>query len=204
MATETTELVGDAADWPAEDGSADCTDSDQDRAPEPADEPRARRRVPPKRLAGIVLAVAIVALGGLVGWLGTQFKHSQQTTDQRAEFLQSARQGAVNLTTIDWQHVDGDVKRILDSATGTFYADFSKRAQPFVDVVKQVQSKTTGTVTMAGLESMSGDQAQALIAVTVQTTNAGAPQPTSKAWRMRINVQKIGNDVKVDNVEFVP
>ncbi|BBZ58150.1 YfgM family protein [Mycolicibacterium phocaicum] len=204
MATSTTELVGDTADWPTEDGVAEQPDSNEDGAPEPSEEPRARRRVPPKRLAAIALAVVILALGGLVGWFGTQFKHAQQTADRRAEFLQSARQGAVNLTTIDWQHVDSDVKRILDSATGTFYADFSKRAQPFVDVVKQVQSKTTGTVTMAGLESMSGDQAQALIAVTVQTTNAGAPQPTSKAWRMRIDVQKVGNDVKVDNVEFVP
>ena len=50
-------------------------------------------------------------------------------------FVQVARQGALNLTTIDCQSADADVQRILDSATGTFYDDFSKRSQPFIDVV---------------------------------------------------------------------
>lgn len=163
-----------------------------------------RGRTSPRCLAAIATTVVIVALGGVVGWLAMQQHHSQQASGQRAEYLQAARQGAVNLTTIDWQHVDGDVKRIVDSATGTFYDDFSKRAQPFIDVVKQVQSKTTGTVTMAGLESVSGDHAQALVAITVETTNTAAPQPVSKAWRMRIDMQRVGNDVKVANVEFVP
>ena len=38
----------------------------------------------------------------------------------------------------------------------TFYDDFHKRAQPFVDVVKQAQSKSVGTVTEAGVESEDG------------------------------------------------
>lgn len=189
---------------PSEPDGADAQDADAQDADVLNDDVAGRRRWPPKRVAAIAGAAMIVALGAVAGWLGLQLQHAQQTTDQRAEYLQAARQGAVNLTTIDWQQVDGDVKRIVDNATGTFYDDFSKRSQPFIDVVKQVKSKTTGTVTMAGLESMSGDQAQALVAVTVETTNTGAPQPTTKAWRMRIDVQKVGNDVKVANVEFVP
>jgi Mce-associated membrane protein len=43
-----------------------------------------------------------------------------------------------------------------------------------------------------------------LVAVNVQTTTSGAPQQTPRAWRMRISVQKVGDDVKVSNVEFVP
>jgi Mce-associated membrane protein len=183
------------------DAEADDVDADGDV---PNEDPPSRRPRSPKTLAAIAGAIMIVAVGAVAGWLGLQLQHTQQAADQRAAYLQAARQGAINLTTIDWQQADGDVKRIVDNATGTFYDDFSKRAQPFVDVVKQVQSKTTGTVTMAGLESMSGDQAQALVAVTVNTTNAGAPEPTSKAWRMRIDVQKVGDDVKVANVEFVP
>jgi Mce-associated membrane protein len=59
-------------------------------------------------------------------------------------------------------------------------------------------------VTEAGLESQSGEGAQVLVAVTVKTSNAGAAQQEPRAWRMRLSVQKVGDEAKVSNVEFVP
>lgn len=96
------------------------------------------------------------------------------------------------------------MQRILDSATGSFYDEFQQRAEPFVEVVKQAQSKSVGTIAEAGIESASENEAQVLVAVTVQTTNAGAPEQQPRAWRMRISVQDIDGDAKVSNVEFVP
>lgn len=168
-----------------------------------ADEP-AKPRMSHVRLATIVGVVVVLALGGLVGWLGFRAYHSHQIDAQRKVFLQVGRQGALNLTTIDYQHVDQDVQRILDSATGTFYDDFQQRSQPFTEVVKQVKSKSVGTVTEAGLESESADEAQVLVAVTVNTAVEGQPEQQPRAWRMRILVQKVGDDTKVSNVEFVP
>jgi len=110
----------------------------------------------------------------------------------------------VNLTTIDYTHADADIARILDSSTGQFREDFSKRAPAFVDVVKQAKSKTQGTITDAGLESVSGDSARVLVAVAVNTSNAGTVEPSVRHWRMRIDVQKVGDTLKVSNVGFVP
>lgn len=152
-------------------------------------------------IAGLVL---VLALGGLTGWLGFRAYQSKQVDEQRKVFLQVGRQGALNLTTIDFEHADADVQRILDSATGTFYDDFQKRAGPFVEVVKQAKSKSVGTVTEAGLESDTGTEAEVLVAVAVKTSNAGAAEQQPRLWRMRITVQKMGDDVKVSNVEFVP
>ena len=146
------------------------------------------------RLATIAGLVLVVALAGLTGWLGFRTYQSHQADEQRKLFLQVGRQGALNLTTIDWQQADADVQRILDSATGTFYDDFQKRAQPFVEVVKQAQSKSVGTIAEAGLESESDNDAQVLVAVTVKTSNAGAPEQAPRAWRMRISVQKVGDE----------
>jgi Mce-associated membrane protein len=146
----------------------------------------------------------VVVLAGLVGWLGFRVYQSHQAQAQRSQFLQVARQGALNLTTIDWQHAEADVHRILDGATGEFYDDFAKRSQPFIEVLKQAQAKTVGTITEAGLESETTDSAQALVAVSVQTSNAGEPEQVPRAWRMRINVQKVGDQVKVSDVGFVP
>jgi Mce-associated membrane protein len=157
----------------------------------------------PVRLAVILVLVTVVALGALAGWFGFQEHKARQVQQQRDLLIRVARQGALNLTTIDWQHADTDVKRILDSATGTFY-DFSHRSQPFMDVVKKAQSTSVGTVTEAGLESQSGDEAQVLVAISVKTSNLGAAEQDPRHWRMRITVQRVGNEAKVSNVAFVP
>ena len=205
-AAEPVEPVADSVD--AEESGAEFLDEaedDGDGDPEPDLEPDAATpRMSHVRLASIVGLVVVLALGGLVGWLGFRAYQSHQLDTQRKVFLQVGRQGALNLTTIDFQHVDDDVKRILDSATGTFFDDFQQRAQPFTEVVKQVKSKSVGTVTEAGLESESENEAQVLVAVAVNTTVEGQPNQQPRAWRMRILVQKVGEDTKVSNVEFVP
>jgi Mce-associated membrane protein len=192
-AADTAELVDDVDDA---DGVDDVEDIDETEPAAP--------RPHGLRLALALGLLIVTALGGLVGWLGFRADQSHQREQQRAVFLAAARQGALNLTTISYAEVDADIKRILDSATGTFHDDFEKRSQPFVEVVKKAQSKSEGTVTEAGLESMQGDNARALVAVTVTTTNAGAAQQEPRSWRMRIDVQKVGDMAKVSNVEFVP
>ena len=156
------------------------------------------------RLALGVGLLAVVALGSLVGWSGwnTYQRHSDE--QQRQAYLQGARQGALNLTTIDSQNADTDIQRILDGSTGAFHDDFQKRSRPFIAAVKQAESKTQGTIAEAVLESVAHDQAQVLLAVEVRTSVAGVEEPQPRAWRMRINVQDVGSQVKVSNVAFVP
>jgi Mce-associated membrane protein len=156
------------------------------------------------RLAIYAGLIAMLALGALGGWLGYQAYQTHRAQQQRDLMLQAGRQAALNLTSIDYAEADTDVQRIVDSATGTFRDDFQKRAHAFVDVITHAQSQSQGTITEAGLESDDNNQAQALVAVSVKTTVAGTPQPQPRAWRMRINLQRVGNDIKVSNVVFVP
>jgi Mce-associated membrane protein len=168
--------------------------------------PRLARVRLPRKPISVALCVGLamlLAVGALVGWLGYRVQQSLQQDQERALFIQVGRQGAVNLTTIDFNQADADVKRILDSATGSFYDDFSQRSGPFIDVVKQTQSKTEGAVTEAGLEAMNGDTGEVLVAISVKTTNAGTPEPQMRSWRMRLAVHKDDRGVKVSNVEFV-
>ncbi|KUI02284.1 hypothetical protein [Mycobacterium sp. IS-3022] len=189
---------------PAED-VGDVEDYDVEAADDTATPASTKPRMSHVRLATIAGLVLVLALGGLTGWLGYRAYESRQAEDLRNLFLQVGRQGALNLTTINHEHVEADVQRVLDSSTGTFYDDFQQRAAPFVEVVKQAKSKSEGTISEAGLETYSDDEAQVLVAVTVNTTNAGAPEQQPRAWRMRISVQKTGDDeAKVSNVEFVP
>ncbi|MGB8407021.1 MAG: Mce protein [Mycobacterium sp.] len=158
---------------------------------------------PRDRVVLIIGVVAVVVLGALAGWVGYRGYHEHQTQPPRELFLEAGRRGAQSLTTIDYNQVDADVKRVLDTATGTFYDDFNRRAASFADVVKQLKSKSTGTITEAAVESTSGDTAKVLVAVTVDTEVADGPPQPVRAFRMRLTVQKVGADAKVSNVEFV-
>ena len=209
-----TKATDDAVDESADeavDESVDATDdADEKAADDAADDAEDGAAVPPKprmphvRLALIAGLVVVVALAGLTGWMGYRAYDSYQGEKQRQLFLQVGRQGALNLTTIDWEHAEADVQRVLDSATGQFYDDFQNRSAPFIEVVKQAQSKSVGSISEAGLESASSAEAQVLVAVTVNTSNVGAPQQEPRAWRMRLTVTKVGDEAKVSNVEFVP
>lgn len=207
------EQLGTVSDATAEasDEASDATDpsvadqSDEGESqPEDDTESAVGKRHSNTRLAIAVGAAVLVALGSLTGWLGYRMYQSRQAETERDIVVAVARQGAINLTTIDHNTVDADIKRILDSSTGTFHDDFQTRSEPFVAVVKQAQSKSTGTVTESALESQDGDQAQVLVAVSVKTSTAAQQEQDPRRWRMRITVEKSGDSAKVSDVQFVP
>src|ERR1700739_3654936 len=83
-------------------------------------EPKARskKRMSAQRWATLLSLTVIVALSVLVGWLGFRVHQSQKADAQRSQFLQVARQGALNLTTIDWQDAHAEWRRVLDGGAG--------------------------------------------------------------------------------------
>ena len=92
--------------------TAECAADDVGAAPgPPANEPMSTAR----RAMLFGLAVA-VALAVLVGWLGFRAHQSHQEQAQRGQFLEAARQSALNLTTIDWQKADA--RRAAHSGRG--------------------------------------------------------------------------------------
>lgn len=199
------------ADWGNELSSdeLDPTAPDAEEA-EPADRASevaghiATNPVKGRRLVLVASLLIVAVLGGLVGYLGYRGHQMQVAAQQRELFLSVGRQTAINLTTISYTQAEADVARILDSATGTFHDEFRQRSQPFIDVVKRAQSTSQGNVTAAGLASIDGDRAQVIVAVSVKTANAGVPEQQPRGWRMRLDVQKVGDTAKVSDVAFVP
>lgn len=164
----------------------------------------ADRDVRSVRRALAVGVVLVAVLVGLVGWLGSRVYQDRQADRNRAVLLAAARECAASLTSIDYTRVESDVQRILDCSTGGFQADFSGRADPLIDVVKRSQSVSTGAVTDAGLESVSGEQGVALVAVTVRTVVGGESDDRPRHLRIRLTVTRDGAGAKVAKVDFVP
>lgn len=142
--------------------------------------------------------ILVVVMAGLAGWLSFRVYEDHEADARRDLFVQAAREGAVNLTTIDYQHPDADVKRILDSATGSFRSSFSQHWWPLLE-----RSKPVGSVSDVGLESQTGDVGQVLVAMTVKSSKPEHAQQEPQLWRMRITVQKVGDQGKISNVASV-
>ncbi|WP_428338962.1 Mce protein [Mycobacterium sp.] len=190
-------MSADFVDGSDELENAEREEEDLDAAP--AAEKRNRS---PVRVALAFGLLTVTALAGVLGWLSFQAYEAHRAEQQRQLFLQVGRQGAINLTTVNYQHADADITRILESSTGTLYENFQKRAQPFMQLIQQIKATTVGNVSEAGLESANDKEAQVLVIVKVQRT-IGGNQQDPVGWRMRLNVQKVGNEAKVSNVEFV-
>lgn len=182
------------------DADGEVTEEESDEAERTAPE---RRQFLRSQTAAVLGGVLVVALVALTGWLGYGYYQVHQEQQRRDLFMETARQGATNLTSIDWGHAEDDVQRVLDSSTGRFYDDFEKRSKSFLDVVKQIKSKSVGTVTASALQSYSEDKADVLMSVTVRSTNAGVPKQDPQVWRMVLTVQDIEGKAKVSNVEFI-
>lgn len=190
----------------ADDDSPDAVEStDAEEAEEAREDGTPEVNEPLSRVAlGARVGFAVVVvLAVLTGWLGYRAYQSYGVEQQREAFLQAGRQAATALTNVSWETADADVQRVLDSASGTFFDDFQKRAESYLEVVKQVQSKSEGAITSSALESVDDNTAKVLVSVTVKSTNAGVPEQAPQFWRMRLTVEENAGQAKVSDVEFI-
>lgn len=156
----------------------------------------------PHRVPALVLAVLSFLAAGNV-WLGYRDHQVRHSESMRSDMVAAAREGAVSLTTIDHEHADDGVQRILDASTGAFRDDFAKRATDFIAAAQRAQSRSVGTVADAGLESIDGDVGRVLVALNVTTSNRGVPERGPRSWRMRVTVTPDEHVYKVSSVEFI-
>jgi Mce-associated membrane protein len=218
---EDTTTVVEAADDTAEapetpEPSEESERSEQSEEPEPpagSTESTRRLRVPGlsglsglSRLSRVLAAAAILAICGLLGASGWMLWHHHTVLAERqrsAAYVAAARQGVVNLTSLDFNKAKEDVQRVLDSATGEFRDDFQRRADDFASVVKDSKAVTQGSVTASAVESMSKDSAVVLVLANERVTNSAGAKDDPRAFRFRVSVVRDGDQLKISKVEFV-
>ena len=197
IADEDDEAFEDAVD------AEDAEDAEEEEAA-PADG-SSRRRLP--RLSIIAQAAAIILILGFAGVsVYIVLKHDDASNRRQlaASYLAGAKQGVVNMTSLDFNKAAEDVQRVIDSSTGEFRDDFQRRAADFTKVVQQSKVVTEGTITAAAIETMGDHSAQVLIAATSKVTNSGGAKDEPRQWRLRVTVSDDGGQYKMSKVEFVP
>jgi Mce-associated membrane protein len=147
--------------------------------------------------------VVICALLGASGWMAWQHHKVMQERQQSAAFVVAARQGIINLTSLDFNKSKEDVQRILDSATGEFRDQFQKTADDFASVVKDTKAVAEGSVAAAAVESTGKDSAIVLVLANERVTNLAGAKDQPRTFRFRVSVVRDGDQLKLSKVEFV-
>ncbi|MET8775973.1 hypothetical protein ABZV58_13225 [Nocardia sp. NPDC004654] len=151
--------------------------------------------------ASAVLVLALVA-GAVVSTIVT--RSADMREQRRTEYVQTARQAILNLTTIRADSAKEDIDRILSLASGQFKTEFDGRVDPFLSIVQQAKVVSNGEIVEAALESDADDSAKVLVAAKQTLTNAGQAEPQTRFYRFRVTVTRGDSGLSASNVEFVP
>ena len=132
----------------------------------------------------------------------------QHQTAQReariAEFSAAARQGVINLMSLDFNNGDADIKRLIDSTTGQFREDFEHSKNDFLTVMKDSKVVTKADVKATAVQTFTDDSAVVLVAASSEVSNSAANKQTPRGWRLSVTVQEENGQPKMSKVEFVP
>jgi Mce-associated membrane protein len=60
------------------------------------------------------------------------------------------------------------------------------------------------TVNSVAVESMSDDSAVVLVAASSRVTNSAGANQEPRSWRLSVDLQRDGGQIKMSKVEFVP
>ncbi|OBJ09580.1 hypothetical protein A5646_22915 [Mycobacterium sp. 1245499.0] len=201
--TETVEATGTEAaenEREASDETAEGTEAQAKSA-------RSRRRLRLPSWSVVWKAAVILLICAFLGASGYMVWNHNETIERNhraANILAGARQGVVNLTSMDFNKAKEDVQRVIDSSTGPFRDDFQARAKDFTTVVEQSKVVTQGSVNAAAVQTINGDFALVLVAATSHVTNAAGAKDAPRNWRLKVTVKNDGGQYKMSNVEFIP
>jgi Mce-associated membrane protein len=202
-----TEVEAQATDVETE-ASSEAEDSEggkEDVADEPVRERRRWRlgRILKVLAAGIAFACtcALITLSVL---MVQNHRHQAAEQQRSAEYAAAARQSVVTLMSLDFNKAKEDVQRIIDNSTGQFKDDFKLQADDFIKVAQDSKVITEVTVNATGVEQMTNDTAVVLVSAASRVTNAAGAKQESRTWRLSVNLQRDGGQIKMAKVEFVP
>lgn len=198
-----------AAEGAAESDAAEPTEADpsEQAAAEPTNVPwmsdaqragKPRRWIPAVAACAVIIALAVPC--GLFAWWDSS---ASSQADKRQQFIETAKQVVLNMTSIHADAAGNDVQRVIDMASGAFRDQLTNQKDPVVQVVQQAQVVADGQIVSAGVEKESTNEATVLVASEMMVKNAGIDTPQSRDFRFRVTVHDDGGKMTVTNLEAV-
>jgi Mce-associated membrane protein len=169
--------------------------------------PDKKRRLRLPRLKTVAAAIAVLVIAGLLsatGFMLLQHRNADNERHRSAEFAAAARQGVVNLMSLDYNHAKESVQRVIDDSTGKFKSNFEDGANDLIKALQDAKVVTKVTINDAAVETTDKDSATVLVAATSQRTGPDAPKEDQqpRVWRVVVSLVREGDQLKVSDVEF--
>ncbi len=97
-----------------------------------------------------------------------------------------------------------DMQHFVDRTTGTFKASVLMGANDVISDLEKSKVSTKAAVQAVAVQSMTNDSAVVLVAAKSEITKPDQTKPQSRSWRLAVNVERDGGQLKISKVEFVP
>ncbi len=149
-------------------------------------------------LAGLAFCIAL----GISGALTWHHQAAQTRLQQQHRAAAAARQGVIDVMSLNFVNAEDDVSRILDNSTGKFRQDF--QGQQYILVRQLIDAKvvTHVDVTGVGVQSATDDSAVILVAATSQAANINDPHPAPKRFRVVVTLAMDQGRLKISQLDY--
>ncbi|MHA7652780.1 hypothetical protein ACX9NE_19920 [Mycobacterium sp. ML4] len=153
-------------------------------------------------LAAAVLITCTASAGS--GYLMWHHHRVVQQTQRSAEFAAAARKAVVMMMSIDPNRARDDMQRFADETTGQFKAGVLMGAEDMVRALEQSKVVAKAAVQAVGVQSMTENSAVVLVAAKSEITKPDQAKPELRTWRLVVDVEREGGQLKISKIEFVP
>ncbi|MFJ1528786.1 hypothetical protein ACIOFV_10205 [Streptomyces mirabilis] len=155
------------------------------------------------RASSVALAVATVLTTALTIWLVLGLYDQHDRAQRRQDILASARQSALNFTSLDYRHYDRDSANVLQGATGDFKKQFAAQTEQLTKLVAANESVSEGQILDAGIVRSDEHSARVLVVADSTVTNTAAPKGEARTYRLQLDLVHRNGRWLTSDVEFV-
>ena len=150
--------------------------------------------------AAIVLLCAALAASGYFVWAHRTLVQRQQ---HAGEFAAAAREDVATLMSIDPAHAVENLQHSIDVTTGALKSQLEATSSAMAKNLQDAQVTTKATVQDVAVESMTENSAVLLVDVKSDTINSDKSKRPTVFWRLGVNIDRDGDQLKISKLDFV-
>jgi Mce-associated membrane protein len=154
-------------------------------------------------VARAVAAVVVLALLAVIIVEANAVREHQHLESLRRDAIRVANAQVVDLTTVDSAHVDDRIADMRRRTTGDFRRQLQGISEAFRSVVRSGKVETAGDVVAVAVTSVTTRRAHVLVANRTTVTNASEKAPSTRAYRIRVDLLRVKDAWLVSGMEFV-
>ncbi|HZB31204.1 MAG TPA: hypothetical protein VE465_13655 [Streptosporangiaceae bacterium] len=157
------------------------------------------------RLIAAVLAVLVTGLAVWAAILSLDVRAKESKAERQAAIRQAARQGAVNLVSIDYRNAQQDVDRVLSGTTGEARDQWAQLSKQFVDQIVRAQATSiVQSDPKVGIVAMDDDSAEVIVSVSSVVSSPKVRQGAPRNFRFSMNLAHTDGRWLVSKLGLVP